>query len=518
MATSSSWLSPLAFLPTFQMFKTSSVSREEVLREQLRLADSYEEWKAAASELDILLGNDKWALVPESKEYDHRLIAIRLHVLQEARAKNDVDAMIYYLRSGLLRNLGGLCDAKLFGRSYLGTKKIIELYLDEVVTQIEYITKNEFPGVLSYQVKLDFLHDTRQAFGSTALLLEGGASFGLYHLGVVKALNEHGLLPRIISGSSVGALIAAFVCVKSDAELPDIFEPGGVDLKAFSRKGRSGNFQRKIIRMLKHGYLMDVKVLEECVRANVGDLTFEEAYKKSHRILNICVSSTRTNEVPSLLNYLTAPNVLIWSAACCSTAVTGLYETVDLMAKDKDGRIYKFSPSTIKWNVVSSVAGDTLSDLFNVNHFILSQANPHLNASSKKGPKAVEEGLGNRLFLLMFSEIRYRLSQLLKIGFLPNFMNALLDSRSTGHITITPTLSLSDFWTLFSNPTYSSLQYWIKNGEQSTWPYLSFIRNRTKIEFAFEQSLLILKSPDRLTRDTAKLEGRPLKVRTRTVM
>jgi hypothetical protein len=55
---------------------------------------------------------------------------------------------------------------------------------------------------------------------------------------------------------------------------------------------------------------MDIKVLQECVRTNVGDLTFEEAYDRTKRILNISVSSSRTLEVPELLNYLTAPNVV----------------------------------------------------------------------------------------------------------------------------------------------------------------------------------------------------------------
>lgn len=42
----------------------------------------------------------------------------------------------------------------------------------------------------------------------------------LYHLGVLKALNEQGLLPRIISGTAVGALIAALICIHTDEELP----------------------------------------------------------------------------------------------------------------------------------------------------------------------------------------------------------------------------------------------------------------------------------------------------------
>lgn len=45
-------------------------------------------------------------------------------------------------------------------------------------------------------------------------------STGLYHIGVVKALFEQDLLPRIISGTAVGALIAALICIHTDDELP----------------------------------------------------------------------------------------------------------------------------------------------------------------------------------------------------------------------------------------------------------------------------------------------------------
>jgi predicted acylesterase/phospholipase RssA len=45
---------------------------------------------------------------------------------------------------------------------------------------------------------------------------------GLVHLGVIKALNECKLLPRIISGASSGSIMAAFVCTKTDAELPHV--------------------------------------------------------------------------------------------------------------------------------------------------------------------------------------------------------------------------------------------------------------------------------------------------------
>eukprot|EP00614_Pseudopedinella_elastica_P006151 CAMPEP_0172603474 /NCGR_PEP_ID=MMETSP1068-20121228/23725_1 /TAXON_ID=35684 /ORGANISM="Pseudopedinella elastica, Strain CCMP716" /LENGTH=166 /DNA_ID=CAMNT_0013405227 /DNA_START=14 /DNA_END=511 /DNA_ORIENTATION=+ len=50
------------------------------------------------------------------------------------------------------------------------------------------------------EVKLAFFNEMRHAYGRTALMLSGGAALGLYHVGVVKALLEGGLLPRVVSG------------------------------------------------------------------------------------------------------------------------------------------------------------------------------------------------------------------------------------------------------------------------------------------------------------------------------
>jgi TAG lipase/steryl ester hydrolase/phospholipase A2/LPA acyltransferase len=119
------------------------------------------------------------------------------------------------------------------------------------------------------------------------------------------------------------------------------------------------------------------------------------------RILNITVASTTEFEVPRLLNYLTSPNVVravdsifyssmicshlcvlfsqlqvLWSAASASCALTGLYEPVELMAKDEHGVLHPYHPSLLKWSD-GSVAYDLpmtrLAELFNVNHFIVSQ-------------------------------------------------------------------------------------------------------------------------------------------------
>lgn len=179
------------------------------------------------------------------------------------------------------------------------------------------------PSGFNSQAKLELLHDTRQAFGRTTLLLQGGSAFGLCHLGVVKALHLQGLLPRIITGTATGAMIAALVGIHSEDELMPLLDGEGIDLSAFERRkmvnggdGSNsdsswvGTFYRRMRRLLRKGYLFDVGVLEECVRANVGDLTFEEAYARSKRILNITVATMGKNGTPNLLNYLTAPNVV----------------------------------------------------------------------------------------------------------------------------------------------------------------------------------------------------------------
>lgn len=42
------------------------------------------------------------------------------------------------------------------------------------------------------------------------LVLSGGGVKGIAHIGVIKALEEHGIKPEIISGASAGAIIGAF--------------------------------------------------------------------------------------------------------------------------------------------------------------------------------------------------------------------------------------------------------------------------------------------------------------------
>ena len=75
---------------------------------------------------------------------------------------------------------------------------------------------------------------------------------------------------------------------------------------------------------------------------------------------------------------------------------------------------------------------------------------------------------------------------------------------------------MDDFITLFSSPTYESLEYWILKGEQSTWPHLATIRNRLMIEVALDDGLNASKSPS--TRNVDVPPDVPLQMKRKSVV
>lgn len=62
----------------------------------------------------------------------------------------------------------------------------------------------------------------REKNKNVGLSLSGGGSRGLAHLGVIKAMQEAGIKPGIISGTSMGAILGAFVA--SGHPVEDIIE------------------------------------------------------------------------------------------------------------------------------------------------------------------------------------------------------------------------------------------------------------------------------------------------------
>ena len=435
-----------------------------------------------------------------------------------------------------MRNLGNITTPKLFNRAYAGTKLLIEEYVTQVALAVEFVTGLP-TGAGGYsesgwtsQAKLDLLHDTRQAFGRSTLVLQGGAMFGLCHLGVVKALHLRGLLPRIITGTATGALIAALVGIHTEDELLDFLNGDGIDLTAFARHSeldaeeekheliksdrQTGKVQtslRRLRRFVREGHFLDVNILEECVRANVGDLTFEEAYARTKRVLNITVATSGRGGVPNLLNYLTAPNVLIWSAALASNASTTVHYTPHpLLCKDETGAIVAWLSSTSphdqitfqNWRAHNYTINERdsplsrIAELFNVNHFVVSQARPYIAPflrSDLQHPKiprqARRTGVVGPLLRLVTLEVHHRLSQLDSLGLLPTPIRRLLIDETVpgASLTLVPDLAPSDFLKLLETPTKESLDYWILHGERSVWPAVSALKVRCTIEVELDR-------------------------------
>lgn len=229
-------------------------------------------WKELNRRLDELEGNDKWKLNESSREYDYKLIKARLQNLRLVAESEGISSMMFLLRAGLIRNLGGIGKSCLYHHhSHIGTKELIESYIDEVVNQIDRIAWSEEEEITSL-MKIDYFSDVLQSFGRTALIFHGGASFGLCHLGVAKALHEAKMLPKIICGSYIGALMAGLICSKSPEELEDVFNNFNVDLSCFENQG---SFKRKLLRLLTHGRLFDIEVIKDCAKKNIGDITFK---------------------------------------------------------------------------------------------------------------------------------------------------------------------------------------------------------------------------------------------------
>lgn len=88
----------------------------------------------------------------------------------------------------------------------------------------------------------------------------------------------------------------------------------------------------------------DIKFLVRRLRKLLADITFLEAYERTNRFLNVTVTAADTNEPPRMLNYMTAPNVLVWSAVACSSAFPGLFPAQELLARDRDGKFVKYAP------------------------------------------------------------------------------------------------------------------------------------------------------------------------------
>lgn len=468
----------------------------------LEQATTYQEYEQAAQLLDFLEERNSYKAEPLSVDYDASLISARMAQLRQARVQEDSDRVLFLLRTTLSRNLGNMGNANLYARTHIGTKYLIDEYILEVQLAFNHILEqSKSRRDIDTQGVLESVLKTRQAFGRTALLLSGGGTLGMMHIGVIKTLFEMKLLPRIISGSSAGAIVAAIVCTVKDEEMSELvgkFHTG--NLQVFQYNDAPETIFTRLARFLKHGVFMEIQFLRNVMSEWMGNMTFAEAFNKTRRILNITVSSSSMYEMPRLLNYITAPNVVIWSAVAASCSIPGIFAGSPLLAKDsKTGELMTWDAGSNKC-IDGSIEGDLptvrLSELFNVNHFLVSQVNPHVTLFLPQHSHDLQKasGLFNTMVvneLLHLSELATALNLCPAVSIR---LSGILKQRYIGDITILPQAPLlQGLYRLLSNPTPDFMLEAMRRGERATWERMSLIKNHLQIELTIDNSLYDLR-------------------------
>lgn len=468
---------------------------------------TYDEW----FQQQLELVDEAWTTWPEDRSYDWKGLHIHKTELQELRRRGDSRGLASQLRAQSYRNVYRILSPALYRKSPIHTKQLIHDYVWEVRRSIEHVTQKNNPSnalsILSSQDKRQLLFAMRKSLGRTTLVLQGGAMVTMAHLGVVKALFEQDLLPKIITGTSTGALVAGIVGTSTDEMLLSNLQNVRLDAFERARKRHGGtgmlanspwvdNFVRRVCRWRQTGHLFDIDVLEECVQDNLGDITFEEAYAQTGRILNITIALPEIAGTPQLLNYITAPHVLIRSAIVASIATSKqMYAPVHLFCKDDIGLVDRyFSVESLQCSRQKSSMHyeaplSRIGELFNVNHFIVSQTRPYIIPFILIQRLADHYALLGTVVRLLFSESLYWLQWLASLELLGMFFRRILVDEEVpsvdawSKVVLTPSLYFSDLFAIFDTPTETTLDEWRQRGEHSVWPAVCELQMRCDIEY-----------------------------------
>jgi TAG lipase / steryl ester hydrolase / phospholipase A2 / LPA acyltransferase len=460
----------------------------------LNQARTYQEWLAIANKIDLIEDRISWRKQDDSDIFHSQLLREHINTMREYRANKEGLKLIDVVQESLSRHSWELNTAQLYTEAYSGTKFIISEYFQEIEDSINFICDNSFAGITDND-KLKIFEEGNRIHGNTALMLSGGASFGIYHLGVVKALHEQNLLPKIIAGSSMGAIIAAAACSKTDEELTAFFaHPKSIHRVAIK--------VREPGEIVNAGSVMDPSQLMEHIESNIGDFTFKEAFQKTGRTLNISVSATRKRQRPRVLNHFSTPSLLIEHSALASCAIPGIFPPVTLLQKNKDGEIVPYMESE-KWidgSVHLDIPMQRIIRLHNVSRSIVSQANPHVipfvKEEKKQGIFPFFQDLISSTIqapLLKFMDLGVDLSEKMPWLSVLDKARSMIDQEYRGDINIYYPMTLGSVSKIVSNPTQEEFEDYIRKGELATWPKIAFIRDQMHLNKVLEACIHKLK-------------------------
>jgi TAG lipase/steryl ester hydrolase/phospholipase A2/LPA acyltransferase len=470
---------------------SSSISLTRLER-KMRGANSYADWKQAALQHDSVSGLEAWRHKEVSNSYDHLNIRTRIDILRRLRQEKDDIGLLFALNEGIHGNQGGMGKLILHKLAKFGTKRLIEEYVDEIVDALDHISTIPESMQIKREDKLDFFERASRCFGRSALMLSGAGSLGHFHLGVIKTLIEHQLLPNVISGSSAGSIFAAVLGTYTDDELTLALE-GDILIDPL-QLSNIDTVQKRVVRAQ-----VDSASLKMTLEAVIPDITFQEAYEKTGRMISITIAPSEEHQTSRLMNAVTSPNVYIRTAVMASCAVPGVFSPVMLMAKNVYGETQSYLPDR-RWvdgAVTDDLPKKRLARLYGVNHYIVSQANPLALAIIKgeqyipmpKSAKKIIRLLSHELLKSGEQFSRRYLRRIPDIGKIMNIFYSIVAQDYKGDVNIVPNFHFVKPQKLLGQLTSDEIKELVMQGERSTWPQLEQIRICSNISHKLEQIL-----------------------------
>ena len=461
----------------------SSATRR--FQKDMDAATTYDEWKIAAIGHDKSTRLSRWKAADKSEQFDFTSIRRRLRRLHKLRIDKDYAGVLYALNEGVHGNIDGMGRPTLYGKAKFGTKKLIVDYVNEVVAALELLASPE-ADCIPDKKRLGFFRRAQHCNGCSALMMSGAGSLLFFHIGVVKALWQEDLLPDILSGSSGGAIVGSLASTHSDEDLEKIFDPENL---VHEIEKDETLFRHLAVLKPEIATADEVRAVLDRL---IPELTFLEAFERTGRHLNVSIAAAERHQTSRLLNAITTPNVYVRDAIMASAAVPGFFPPVALAAKNDRGKRQAYMPSR-KW-VDGSLSHDLpakrLSRIYGVNHFIVSQANPHVFPFISDAAR--DQDLMSTIQLATRRTVREWINASASImekplslsptaSRLTNVALGIINQDYVGDINILPDKRFFNPLKLLAHRSTEEIIELIAMGEKATWPKIEMIRTQTRV-------------------------------------
>ena len=196
-----------------------------------------------------------------------------------------------------------------------------------------------------------------------------------------------------------------------------------MDFSSLENIPAKGSLSRKFRRFFREGHMINKGPLQTFIQNNTHNLTFREGYEKTKVKINVTITDS-VHQKFRLCNYITTPNLYIWSAAIASCSLPYIYGPSRLQYKDMgNGNDYIEDGKTfLDGSIGCDLPMKQVATLYNISNKIVSQCNPYvipfMSTSNiiKNHKRYFIYRIKEKLLELFGGEVKLRLKQLKNNG------------------------------------------------------------------------------------------------------